>query len=183
MRKNCAKSLRLEKFPAKRKLSKIPTIFNLKHFYTTISPAEQRQNIGLKSCKLTFTLSVIILSLKVWRHIGIGGNMKGDKKVIEVLILFTGRELTVVSQYMVHAEICDTGVTPNFMTQSRNAQKLKWLMRKNWLDVLSFLEGILSSANLKKCISARYPADVCQWPRSWDWCRETVQRRYFNLRG
>jgi bacterioferritin len=33
--------------------------------------------------------------------------MKGDKKVIEILNSLLGRELTVVSQYMVHAEMCD----------------------------------------------------------------------------
>ena len=33
--------------------------------------------------------------------------MKGDKKVIETLNSLLARELTVVSQYMVHAEMCD----------------------------------------------------------------------------
>jgi bacterioferritin len=33
--------------------------------------------------------------------------MKGDTKVIETLNALLARELTVVSQYMVHAEMCD----------------------------------------------------------------------------
>jgi len=33
--------------------------------------------------------------------------MKGDKKVIETLNALLARELTVVNQYMVHAEVCD----------------------------------------------------------------------------
>ncbi len=33
--------------------------------------------------------------------------MKGNKKVLEILNSLLGRELTVVSQYMVHAEMCD----------------------------------------------------------------------------
>ncbi len=33
--------------------------------------------------------------------------MKGNEKVLEILNSLLGRELTVVSQYMVHAEMCD----------------------------------------------------------------------------
>jgi len=49
--------------------------------------------------------------------------MKGDKKVIEMLNSLLGRELTVVSQYMVHAEMCDNWGYTKLMTQYKNAQK------------------------------------------------------------
>jgi bacterioferritin len=76
--------------------------------------------------------------------------MKGDKKVIETLNSLLARELTVVSQYMVHAEECDNwgynklhdAVQKRAVTEMKHAEKL--------IGRIIFLEGIPVVSELEK---------------------------------
>ena len=75
--------------------------------------------------------------------------MKGDLKLIETLNSLLADELTAISQYMVHAEICDgwgykklhKTVEKRAFTEMRHAEKL--------IERILFLEGIPIVSNLK----------------------------------
>ena len=76
--------------------------------------------------------------------------MKGDPKVIEVLNSLLADELTAISQYMVHAEMCDNW----------GYQKLDQVIQKRAVDEMKhaekligrivFLEGIPVVSDLRK---------------------------------
>jgi bacterioferritin len=76
--------------------------------------------------------------------------MKGDPKVIETLNALLARELTVVSQYMVHAEICDNWgynklhetIQKRAVTEMKHAESL--------IGRIIFLEGIPIVSELEK---------------------------------
>ena len=76
--------------------------------------------------------------------------MKGDPKVIETLNSLLARELTVVSQYMVHAEMCDNwgygklddAIQKRAIVEMKHAEKL--------IARIIFLEGIPIVSELQK---------------------------------
>ncbi len=76
--------------------------------------------------------------------------MKGDQKIIETLNSLLARELTVVSQYMVHAEICDNwgydklheSIQKRAITEMKHAELL--------IGRIIFLEGIPIVSELEK---------------------------------
>ena len=76
--------------------------------------------------------------------------MKGDPKVIETLNALLARELTVVSQYMVHAEMCDNWgydklhetIQKRAVTEMKHAESL--------IGRIIFLEGIPIVSELEK---------------------------------
>jgi bacterioferritin len=76
--------------------------------------------------------------------------MKGDKKVIETLNSLLARELTVVDQYMVHAEMCDNWgysklhetIQQRAVVEMKHAEKL--------IGRIIFLEGIPVVSELQK---------------------------------
>jgi bacterioferritin len=84
--------------------------------------------------------------------------MKGDPKVIEILNTLLARELTVVSQYMVHAEICNNWgydklhetIQKRAVTEMKHAESL--------IGRIIFLEGIPIVSELEKMhIGAEVP--------------------------
>ena len=76
--------------------------------------------------------------------------MKGDKEVIATLNSLLARELTVVSQYMVHAEMCDNwgysklheAIQKRAVVEMKHAEKL--------IGRIIFLEGIPIVSELQK---------------------------------
>ena len=76
--------------------------------------------------------------------------MKGDPKVIETLNSLLARELTVVSQYMVHAETCDNWgydklhetIQKRAVTEMKHAESL--------IGRIIFLEGMPTVSELEK---------------------------------
>ena len=76
--------------------------------------------------------------------------MKGDPKVIETLNTLLARELTVISQYMVHAELCENWgyeklhemIQKRAMVEMKHAEKL--------IGRIIFLEGIPVVSELQK---------------------------------
>jgi bacterioferritin len=76
--------------------------------------------------------------------------MKGDPKVIETLNELLERELTVVNQYMVHAEMCDNwgygklhdAIQKRAVTEMKHAESL--------IGRIIFLEGIPIVSELEK---------------------------------
>jgi bacterioferritin len=76
--------------------------------------------------------------------------MKGDPKVIDTLNSLLARELTVVSQYMVHAEICDNwGYTKLHDTiQKRAVTEMKHA--ESLIGRIIFLQGIPIVSELQK---------------------------------
>ena len=76
--------------------------------------------------------------------------MKGALKVIEVLNSLLADELTAISQYMVHAEMCEnwgygklgTTIQKRAIEEMKHAEKL--------IGRIIFLEGIPIVSNLKK---------------------------------
>jgi len=75
--------------------------------------------------------------------------MKGDPKLIEVLNSLLADELTAISQYMVHSEMCDNWgydklhkmIETRAVTEMKHAEKL--------IGRILFLEGIPIVSNLK----------------------------------
>lgn len=76
--------------------------------------------------------------------------MKGNPKLIETLNSLLADELTAISQYMVHAEMCDNwgykrlhkNVESRAFTEMRHAEKL--------IERILFLEGIPIVSNLRE---------------------------------
>lgn len=76
--------------------------------------------------------------------------MKGDPKVIATLNSLLARELTVVSQYMVHAEVCDNWgysklhdvIQKRAVVEMKHAEKL--------IGRIIFLEGLPIVSELQK---------------------------------
>jgi bacterioferritin len=76
--------------------------------------------------------------------------MKGDKKVIEILNSLLGRELTVVSQYMVHAEICDNWGYIKLHDAIQKRAKVEMTHAEKLIGRIIFLEGIPIVSELEK---------------------------------
>ena len=76
--------------------------------------------------------------------------MKGDPKVIETLNSLLARELTVVSQYMVHGEMCDNWgyVKLHETIQKRAVTEMKHA--ESLIGRIIFLEGIPVVSELQK---------------------------------
>lgn len=76
--------------------------------------------------------------------------MKGDPKVIETLNSLLARELTVVNQYMVHAEMCDNWgydrLHQNIQKRAVNEMK----HAETLIGRIIFLEGIPTVSELQK---------------------------------
>ena len=84
--------------------------------------------------------------------------MKGDKKLIESLNSLLADELTAVSQYMVHSEMCDNwgydklhkSIEKRAIDEMKHAEKL--------IGRILFLEGLPIVSDLKKMhIGAEIP--------------------------
>ena len=67
--------------------------------------------------------------------------MKGDKKVIETLNALLARELTVVSQYMVHAEMCDNWGYSKLHDAIQKRAKVEMKNAETLIRRIIFLEG------------------------------------------
>ena len=67
--------------------------------------------------------------------------MKGDQKVIQVLNSLLGRELTVVSQYMVHAEMCDNWGYEKLHEMIQKRAKTEMKHAEMLIGRILFLEG------------------------------------------
>jgi bacterioferritin len=76
--------------------------------------------------------------------------MKGDMKVIETLNSLLGRELTVVSQYMVHAEMCDNWGYTKLHDAIQKRAKVEMTHAEKLIDRIIFLEGIPVVSELEK---------------------------------
>ena len=76
--------------------------------------------------------------------------MKGDKKVIEILNSLLGRELTVVSQYMVHAEMCDNWGYTKLHDAIQKRAKVEMTHAERLIGRIIFLEGIPIVSELDK---------------------------------
>jgi bacterioferritin len=76
--------------------------------------------------------------------------MKGDQKVIETLNSLLARELTVVSQYMVHGEMCDNWGYDKLhdMIQKRAVVEMKHA--EKLIGRVIFLEGLPVVSELQK---------------------------------
>jgi bacterioferritin len=84
--------------------------------------------------------------------------MKGDKKLIEVMNSLLADELTAISQYMVHSEMCDNWgytklhkfIEKRAIDEMKHAEKL--------IGRILFLEGLPIVSDLKKMhIGAEIP--------------------------
>jgi bacterioferritin len=84
--------------------------------------------------------------------------MKGDKKLIDVLNSLLADELTAISQYMVHSEMCDNwgydklhkAIEKRAVDEMKHAEKL--------IGRILFLEGLPIVSDLKKMhIGAEIP--------------------------
>ena len=76
--------------------------------------------------------------------------MKGDKKIIETLNSLLGRELTVVSQYMVHAEIRDNWGYGKLHDAIQKRAKVEMTHAEKLIGRIIFLEGIPVVSELEK---------------------------------
>ena len=76
--------------------------------------------------------------------------MKGDKKVIEILNSLLARELTVVSQYMVHAEMCDNWGYGKLHDIIQNRAKVEMKHAEKLIGRIIFLEGFPVVSELQK---------------------------------
>jgi len=76
--------------------------------------------------------------------------MKGDRKVIEILNSLLARELTVVSQYMVHAEMCDNWGYTKLHDAIQKRAKVEMTHAEKLIGRIIFLEGIPVVSELEK---------------------------------
>jgi bacterioferritin len=76
--------------------------------------------------------------------------MKGDKKVIEILNSLLARELTVVNQYMVHAEMCDNSGYTKLHDAIQKRAKVEMKHAEILIGRIIFLEGIPIVSELGK---------------------------------
>ena len=76
--------------------------------------------------------------------------MKGDMKVIETLNSLLGRDLTVVSQYMVHAEMCDNWGYTKLHDAIQKRAKVEMTHAEKLIGRIIFLEGIPVVSELEK---------------------------------
>ncbi len=76
--------------------------------------------------------------------------MKGDQKVIETLNSLLARELTVVSQYMVHAEMCDNWGYSKLHETIQKRAVVEMKHAEELIGRIIFLEGIPVVSELQK---------------------------------
>ena len=76
--------------------------------------------------------------------------MKGDKKVIEILNSLLARELTVVNQYMVHAEMCDNSGYTKLHDAIQKRAKVEMKHAEILIGRIIFLECIPIVSELEK---------------------------------
>ena len=76
--------------------------------------------------------------------------MKGDNKIIETLNSLLARELTVVSQYMVHAEMCDNWGYSKLHEAIQKRAKVEMKHAEMLIGRIIFLEGIPVVNELEK---------------------------------
>jgi len=76
--------------------------------------------------------------------------MKGDNKVIETLNSLLARELTVVSQYMVHAEMCDNWGYGKLHDAIQARAKVEMKHAEMLIGRIIFLEDIPVVSELEK---------------------------------
>ena len=76
--------------------------------------------------------------------------MKGDQKVIETLNSLLARELTVVSQYMVHAEMCDNWGYSKLHETIQKRAVVEMKHAEELIGRVIFLEGIPVVSELQK---------------------------------
>jgi bacterioferritin len=76
--------------------------------------------------------------------------MKGNPKVIETLNSLLARELTVVSQYMVHAEMCDNWGYSKLHEAIQNRAKVEMKHAEKLIGRIIFLEGVPVVSELEK---------------------------------
>ena len=76
--------------------------------------------------------------------------MKGNQKVIETLNSLLARELTVVSQYMVHAEMCDNWGYGKLHDMIQNRAKVEMKHAEKLIGRIIFLEGFPVVSELQK---------------------------------
>ena len=76
--------------------------------------------------------------------------MKGDKKVIEILNSLLARELTVVNQYMVHAEMCDNSGYTKLHDAIQKRANVEMKHAEKLIGLKIFLEGIPIVSELEK---------------------------------
>jgi bacterioferritin len=68
--------------------------------------------------------------------------MKGDQRVIDTLNSLLARELTVVNQYMVHAEICDNWGYDKLHEKIQKRAVVEMKHAEKLIGRIIFLEGI-----------------------------------------
>lgn len=84
--------------------------------------------------------------------------MKGDPKVIATLNDLLARELTVVSQYMVHAEMCDNWGYNRLHEEIQKRAVVEMKHAEKLIGRIIFLEGIPMVSELQKMhIGANVP--------------------------
>jgi len=76
--------------------------------------------------------------------------MKGNQKVIETLNSLLARELTVVSQYMVHAEMCDNWGYSKLHEAIQKRAKVEMKHAEKLIGRIIFLEGVPVVSELEK---------------------------------
>lgn len=84
--------------------------------------------------------------------------MKGDQKVIDILNSLLARELTVVSQYMVHAEMCNNWGYSKLHETIQKRAVVEMKHAEELIGRIIFLEGIPVVSKLEKMhIGANVP--------------------------
>jgi bacterioferritin len=76
--------------------------------------------------------------------------MKGDPKVIETLNTLLARELTVVNQYMVHAEMCDNWGYDKLHEDIQKRAKTEMKHAESLIGRIIFLEGVPVVSELER---------------------------------
>jgi len=95
--------------------------------------------------------------------------MKGNQKVIEILNSLLARELTVVSQYMVHAEMCEKwgysklheAIQKRAVNEMKHAEALIGrILFLEGIPVVSELEKMHIGADIPKMFSNDHEAEI-----------------------
>jgi bacterioferritin len=95
--------------------------------------------------------------------------MKGDPKVIDILNSLLARELTVVSQYMVHAELCENwgydklheAIQKRAVTEMKHAESLIGrILFLEGIPIVSELEKMHIGADVPKMFANDYEAEL-----------------------
>lgn len=95
--------------------------------------------------------------------------MKGDPKVIATLNSLLARELTVVSQYMVHAEVCDNWgysklhdvIQKRAVVEMKHAEKLIGrIIFLDGLPIVSELQKMHIGADIPKMFANDHAAEI-----------------------